>query len=115
MQVKNVSDAKKFDPVKLIKANLFESERMFCDLYCVAPGQEQKAHVHEESDKLYFVLEGCGLFRVNGEEREVGEKNVVCVPSGAEHSVRNNSPANLVLLVYMAPHPNYVRKSVSPP
>lgn len=110
MNIRNATDAKRFDPVKAVKTNLFESERMFCDVHCLGPGQEQKPHVHEDSDKVYFVLEGCGSFRIGGEEREVGEKNVVHVPPGVEHGVRNTSPANLVLLVFMAPHPNYVRK-----
>jgi oxalate decarboxylase/phosphoglucose isomerase-like protein (cupin superfamily) len=45
---------------------------------------------------------------VGPEVREVGEKMVVYVPAGLEHSVRNDSRANLTLLVFMAPHPNYV-------
>lgn len=112
MQVTSVVDSKRFDPAKMVKASLFESERMFCDLYCVAPGQEQKAHVHEDGDKIYFVLEGCGLFQVDGQSREVGEKNVVFVPAGNSHAVRNSSQSNLTLLVFMAPHPNYVRKEI---
>lgn len=112
MDVKSVTDARRFSPEKLVKTSLFESERMFCDVYGVAPGQEQKAHAHEGSDKIYFVIEGCGLFKVNGELREVGEKNVVYVPSGVEHSVKNDSGGNLTLLVMMAPHPNYVVKKI---
>ena len=112
MDVKSVMDARKFSSDKLVKTSLFESERMFCDVYSVSPGQEQKAHVHEGCDKLYYVIEGCGLFKIGGETREVGEKNVVYVPSGVEHSVRNDSRANLALLVMMAPHPNYISKKM---
>lgn len=112
MNVRNLPDARRFDPVRPVTSSLFESERMFCDVACLAPGQEQKPHVHEESDKVYFVFEGCGFFRVGGEEREIGEKNLVHVPPGVEHSVRNGSPANLVMLVFMAPHPNYVRRGM---
>lgn len=109
MDVKSIVDAKKFDPHKLVKVGLFESERMFCDVYCVSPGQEQKPHAHEGSDKLYVVLEGCGIFRVGGDVRQVGEKNVVFAPGGVEHSVKNDSPAPLVLLVFVAPHPGVKR------
>jgi len=112
MIVHNVSDARRFDSGKLVKANLCESERMFCDLYCLAPGGEQKPHTHEEGDKVYFVLEGCALFEIDGECREVGEKNVVLAPAGSRHGVRNSSEVNLCLLVFMAPHPNYVRKEL---
>jgi mannose-6-phosphate isomerase-like protein (cupin superfamily) len=110
MDVKNALDARRFSAEKLVKTPLFESERMFCDVYGVSPGQEQRPHVHEDADKLYFVLEGCGLFKVAAEVLEVGERNVVYVPAGVEHSVRNDGQAPLTLLVFMAPHPNYVSK-----
>ena len=58
------------------------------------------------------MIEGCGIFRVGGDLREVGEKNVVYVPSGVEHSVKNDSGANLSLLVMMTPHPNYVTRKL---
>ena len=112
MDVKSVSETRRFSEEKLVKRSLFESERMFCDVYGISPGQEQKPHAHEDSDKIYYVSEGCGLFRVAGEVREVGEKNVVYVPAGTEHSVRNDGGGNLTLMVFMAPHPNYVVKKV---
>ena len=112
MDVKSVVDSRKFSAEKLAKTSLFESERMFCDVYGISAGQEQKPHTHEGCDKIYYVIEGCGLFKISGELREVGEKNVVYVPSGAEHSVKNDSGANLTLLVMMTPHPNYITKKL---
>ncbi|HZE95444.1 MAG TPA: cupin domain-containing protein [Planctomycetota bacterium] len=112
MDVKSVMDARRFTPEKLAKVSLFESERMFCDVYGVSPGQEQKPHSHDGSDKVYYVVEGCGHFKIDGELRSVGEKNVVYVPSGIEHSVRNEGTTNLTLLVWMAPHPNYVSRKL---
>ena len=112
MDVKSVMDARKFSAEKLSKTSLFESEKMFCDVYAVSSGQEQKPHTHEGCDKIYYVIEGCGLFKIASEVREVGEKNVVYVPSGVEHAVKNDSGANLTLLVMMTPHPNYVTKKL---
>jgi len=112
MDVKSVMDARKFTAEKLSKVSLFESEKMFCDVYGVSSGQEQKPHTHDGCDKIYDVIEGCGHFRVGGELREVGEKNVVYVPSGVEHSVKNEGGSNLTLLVLMTPHPNYVTKKL---
>jgi len=110
MDVKSVFDSRKFSSEKLFKVSLFESEKMFCDVYGLSPGQEQKPHAHDGSDKVYYVVEGCGLFKVGAEVREVGEKNAVYAPAGVEHSVKNDSPANLTLLVFMMPHPNYVSR-----
>ena len=112
MDVKSVMDSRKFSAEKLSKISLFESEKMFCDVYAVSPGQEQKPHAHDACDKIYYVIEGCGIFRVGGDLREVGEKNVVYVPAGVEHSVKNDSGGNLTLLVMMTPHPNYVSKKL---
>ena len=53
---------KAFNEQKMQKVNLFETERMFCDLYCFEPGQEQKTHTHAGADKIYYVLEGRGTF-----------------------------------------------------
>ncbi|HXG60086.1 MAG TPA: cupin domain-containing protein [Planctomycetota bacterium] len=115
MDVKSVIDARKFSAEKLAKIALYESERLACDVYGVEPGQEQKPHTHPACDKIYYVVEGCGTFRVGGEVREVGEKNVVYVPAGIEHSVKNDSPAKLTLLVFVSPHPAYAARSETRP
>src|SRR5262249_34530599 len=57
MQVADLS-ARRFAPEGLQKLNLFQTPRFFADVYCLEVGQEQKAHAHEGSDKVYCVLEG---------------------------------------------------------
>jgi quercetin dioxygenase-like cupin family protein len=105
MDTKHVPSLKAFNDQKMHKVNLFETERMFCDVYCFEPGQEQKTHTHAGSDKIYYVLEGCGTFHIGGESRELHEQTIVIAPSEVEHGVVNTSNARLVLLVYMAPKP----------
>ena len=61
IEVKSFAGLRRFAPEKLQKLNLFETDGFFCDVYCLEPGQEQKAHAHAGSDKLYAVLEGLGL------------------------------------------------------
>lgn len=106
METKNVKSSQRFLPEKMQKVNLFETERMFADIYCLEPGQEQKRHAHTGADKIYFVLEGTGRFHIGGEERELGADQIVLAPSDVEHGVRNGSAQRLVLLVFMAPNPN---------
>jgi quercetin dioxygenase-like cupin family protein len=105
MEAKHVFSQKAFNEQKMQKVNLFETERMFCDLYCFEPGQEQKTHTHAGADKIYYVLEGCGTFHIGGESRELQEHTIVIAPADIEHGVVNTSGARLVLLVYMAPKP----------
>jgi len=102
---KNALAAAAFSPEKMKKVNLFDTARMFCDVYGLNPGQEQTAHAHAGSDKVYFVLDGIGKFRVGKEAREVGTGEAVLAPAGASHGVRNPGPARLTLLVFMAPKP----------
>ncbi len=105
MLIADLSTRTTFSPEKMIKSNLFETERMFSDLYCFEPGQTQKPHRHEGADKVYVVLEGSGRFEVDGEERVLGRGSAVLAPAGSEHGVSNPGPDRLVLLVFMAPHP----------
>ena len=106
MTYKSVAEAAGFSREKMTKTNLFETERMFCDVYGFEPGQEQKSHTHTGADKIYSVLQGRGTFRLGAEEQELGEGMVVLAPAGVEHGVRNPGPGRLVLLVFMAPNPN---------
>lgn len=94
-----------FAPEKMKKVNLFDTERMFCDVYGLTPGQEQAAHAHSDSDKVYFVLAGEGSFRIGDVERTVAAGYAVMAPAGLSHAVRNAGADHLSLLVFMAPKP----------
>ena len=104
---KSIVKAMQFAPDKMKKNGLFETERLFCDLYCFEPGQAQNPHIHEGSDKIYFVLEGRGLFQIGQEEKELKENEIAIAPSGQRHGVNNPGPDRLVLLVFMAPRPSH--------
>lgn len=106
MFTKNVKAEQRFSPDKMQKINLFETERMFTDIYCLEPGQQQRAHAHAGADKIYFVLEGTGRFLIGGQERDLGPDNIVIAPSDIEHGVINATQERVVLLVFMAPNPN---------
>lgn len=95
----------RFSDEKMQKVPLFDSDKYFCDLYCLRPGQEQRVHTHEESDKIYVVMKGSGLFHIGGEQRELAEGDTVIARPGAPHGVRNTSAKDLVLLVFMTPKP----------
>lgn len=105
MEVRRSQDLIRFSDEKMQKLPLFESVRYFCDLYCLKPGQDQRIHRHAESDKIYFVLRGRGLFHIAGEERELGEGEAVIAKPGEDHGVKNSTTENLVLLVFMIPRP----------
>ena len=103
---KDARAAVAFAADKMKKVNLFDTPRMFCDVYGFNPGQEQTAHAHAGSDKVYFVLDGTGVFKVGEVERIVGSGHAVFAPAGLSHAVRNPGPGPLSVLVFMAPKPS---------
>jgi mannose-6-phosphate isomerase-like protein (cupin superfamily) len=106
LESKRVSAEISFSEEKMMKNALFDSPHLFYDAYCLLPGQSQKVHAHEDSDKVYYVLRGTGRFTVGDEEEDLGEGHAVIARAGAPHGVRNESHDELVLLVTMAPRPS---------
>jgi mannose-6-phosphate isomerase-like protein (cupin superfamily) len=103
--VKNARAAAAFAPERMRKVNLFDTPRMFCDVYGLEPGQEQAAHAHAGADKVYVVLDGVGDFRIGDTPHTVPAEHAVLAPAGVPHAVRNSGPGRLILLVFMAPKP----------
>jgi mannose-6-phosphate isomerase-like protein (cupin superfamily) len=105
MEVISLDSVARFSDEKMQKVPLFDSEKYFCDLYCLRPGQDQRVHTHAESDKIYVVVRGSGLFHVGGEERVLNSGQAVVARPGEAHGVRNAGEQDLVLLVFMTPRP----------
>jgi quercetin dioxygenase-like cupin family protein len=106
METRTVSDTVAFSEEKMKKNALFDSPHLFYDAYCLLPGQSQKVHAHEGSDKVYYVLRGTGRFTVGEEERDLGEGNAVIARAGDPHGVSNETQDDLIILVTMAPRPS---------
>jgi quercetin dioxygenase-like cupin family protein len=98
-------DARRFDAAKLQKINLFETPRFFCDVYCLEAGQAQKAHRHDEADKIYAVLEGEVRVAIGEETALLGGGDAVLAPAGVDHALENQGPGRAAVLVFMAPRP----------
>lgn len=94
-----------FAAEKMRKVGLVDTPNLFCDAYCLEPGQGQAGHRHVVGDKLYYVVAGTGRIRVDADERAVGPGDLACAPAGSDHAVTNPGPERLVLLVVMAPKP----------
>ena len=104
---KKIADGLQFAPEKMKKNGIFETDRFFCDTYCFEPGQEQAPHAHAGQDKVYYVLEGRGVFKVDEEERELGVGEIALAPAGSNHGVFNRSQQRLVTLVFVTPKPHH--------
>jgi mannose-6-phosphate isomerase-like protein (cupin superfamily) len=105
--IKQALDCVTYSTEKMKKVNLFETPRMFCDVYCLQPGQSQKVHSHDDADKIYFVLEGRVTVRLGDDEQDCGANMACLAPASVDHGVRNDSPENAVVMAIMAPNPNF--------
>ena len=101
-----MADHISFSEEKMKKNPLFDSPNLFYDVYCLLPGQSQKVHSHDGSDKVYFVISGTGRFTIGDEETDLTEGNAAIARAGVPHGVRNDSGGELVLLGTMAPRPS---------
>jgi quercetin dioxygenase-like cupin family protein len=104
---KKIAEFMHFAPEKMKKNPLLGTERFVCDLYCFEPGQSQSPHTHDGQDKIYYVVEGKGLFRVSDTEKELGPGEIALAASGQNHGVSNTGEQRLVVLVFVTPKPSH--------
>ena len=91
---------------KMGKTTLFESARLLVGLNAFEPGQEHALHGHAGMDKVYQVVEGEGLFLLQGKELPMHAGDLLVAPEGVPHGVRNNGKGRLLVLAILAPAPS---------
>ncbi|HVR96972.1 MAG TPA: cupin domain-containing protein [Thermoanaerobaculia bacterium] len=94
-----------YDPEKMGKSTLFQSERLLVGLNAFEPGQEHKLHAHAGMDKVYHVLAGRGVFLLEGREEPMTAGAMLIAPEGVRHGIRNTGDERLLVLAILAPSP----------
>ncbi|HEY7292430.1 MAG TPA: cupin domain-containing protein [Vicinamibacterales bacterium] len=90
---------------KMGKSTIFESERVLIGLNGFEPGQSHELHAHAGMDKLYYVIEGAGVFLLEGRELDMKAGEMLVAPDGVPHGIRNTGPQRLLVLAVLAPAP----------
>jgi quercetin dioxygenase-like cupin family protein len=90
---------------KMGKSTLFESPRLLLGLNAFEPGQSHALHSHAGMDKVYYVVEGRGLFLLEGRELEMAAGDLLVAPEGVPHGVANPGPGRLLVMAVLAPSP----------
>ena len=94
-----------YSPQKMGKSTIFESSRLLVGLNAFEPGQEHALHAHAGQDKVYLVLEGAGLFLLEGRQLPMTAGDLLAAPDGVPHGVRNTGTGRLLVMAILAPAP----------
>ena len=88
---------------KMGKTTLFQSARLLVGLNAFEPGQSHALHAHHGMDKVYLVIEGDGVFLLEGRELPMRAGDLLVAPDGVPHGVSNTGAARLLVLAMLAP------------
>jgi len=92
-------------PDKMGNSTIFQSPRVLVGLNAFEPGQSHTLHSHSAMDKVYQVVEGDGVFLLEGRELPMTTGDLLVAPEGVPHGVRNTGRGRLLVLAILAPAP----------
>ena len=99
------ADHAEWRPDRMGKSTLFESPRLMVGLNAFEPGQSHALHAHVGMDKVYQVVEGEGVFLLEGRELPMKAGDLLVAPEGVPHGVSNRGERRLLVLAILAPAP----------
>ena len=100
------ADHAQYSPTKMGKSTIFESPRLLVGLNAFEPGQSHALHAHAGQDKVYHVVEGEGLFLLEGADLPMSAGDLLVAPEGVPHGIRNTGHGRLLVLAILAPAPS---------
>ncbi|MGQ9472733.1 MAG: cupin domain-containing protein [Candidatus Caldatribacteriaceae bacterium] len=74
---------------------LFRGPRLDWGIIYLKPGTSMGAHYHEEVEETFFILEGRGILRVNGEEIPVSQGMAFRLEPGEKHDLYTQENSSL--------------------
>jgi mannose-6-phosphate isomerase-like protein (cupin superfamily) len=69
----------------------------------LAPGTSTQEHYHPRTEEIYYITQGTGRMRIEGEVREVKAGDAIAIPPGKKHKLWNLGQDTLRLLCCCAP------------
>lgn len=82
-------------------------------LMCLQPGEAIGEEVHADNDQIFLVAKGEGEAVVADARQPLGEGDVLLVPAGTRHDIRNTGDKRLRLVTIYAP-PHHAPGTVHP-
>jgi mannose-6-phosphate isomerase-like protein (cupin superfamily) len=69
----------------------------------IPAGVAVRPHYHKVIEEIYFVTGGSGIMVIDGREQRIGVGDAVVIRPGERHSVRNDTGADLRMIVTCTP------------
>src|SRR5690349_1299937 len=91
---------------------LFTAKNMQLVVMSLAPLEEIGLEVHPTTDQFFRIESGSGVVIINGEESTVKDDDVVIVPAGSEHNVKNTSDTEYLKLYTIYSPPNHKDRTI---
>ena len=66
-------------------------------------GGSTQEHFHPQAEEIYYITNGTGRMRIEGETREVKAGDAIAIPPGRKHKLWNSGNESLRLLCCCAP------------
>ena len=66
-------------------------------------GASTQEHYHARTEEIYFITQGQGRIRIEGELAEVKGGDAIAIPPGKKHKLWNTGSQTLTLLCCCAP------------
>lgn len=101
----HLRDHAAYSPHKMGKSTIFRSDQVMVGLNAFEPGQTHALHTHEGMDKVYYILEGQGVFLLENKVVPMEPGVLLVAPDGAPHGIRNTGTERLLVLAVLAPAP----------
>jgi mannose-6-phosphate isomerase-like protein (cupin superfamily) len=66
-------------------------------------GGSTQEHYHPRTEEIYYITQGTGKMRIEGETREVRPGDAIAIPPGQKHKLWNTGSETMRLLCCCAP------------
>ena len=70
---------------------------------CLPIGASTQEHYHAKAEEIYYITQGSGRMRIEGELADVRAGDAIAIPPGKKHKLWNTGGEPLVLLCCCAP------------
>ena len=78
----------------------FQSSLSYCWYTTIAAGEANAAHVHDDIEKIYYILGGSAHIVCGDDASDVTPGDAFFFPAQVEHSIANTGDTELQMLVY---------------